>query len=321
MSPSPLARINGLSVDFATGRGTVHALDAVTLDIKANSIVGVVGESGSGKSTLALALLGLLPANLERAEGGLVFEGETFDFADPDGLGRLRGDRVAMIFQDPMTSLNPVFTIETQLIDAQRAKFGTLGRAALRERARRMLDKVGIPEAGDRLGDYPHQFSGGMRQRIMIAMALLIEPRLLIADEATTALDVTIEAQIVAALDRLRADFRGSILFISHSLGLVSELCDDVVVMYAGHVVESGPVDRVFLAPAHPYTRALLACEMNEGDGGRRFRSIGGEIPNLIERPGGCVFAPRCGVAVERCRQAPPLAEHGADHRAACWLA
>ena len=314
--------VSGLSVEFASNRGTVHALTAVTLDIKPNSIVGVVGESGSGKSTLALALLGLLPANLERAAGRLDFEGEVFDFADRAGLGRLRGNRVAMIFQDPMTSLNPVFTIETQLVDSQRATFGHLGRAALRERARRMLEKVGIPDPGTRLGDYPHQFSGGMRQRIMIAMALLIEPRLLIADEATTALDVTIEAQIVAELDRLRADFRGSILFISHSLGLVAELCDEVVVMYAGHVVESGPVDRVFLAPAHPYTSALLACEMNEGDGGRRFRSIGGEIPNLIERPRGCVFAARCGAAVERCRQAPPpLEPHGADRRVACWLA
>jgi peptide/nickel transport system ATP-binding protein len=315
-----LARLEDASVGFATARGLVRALDRVTLEIPPNRIVGVVGESGSGKSTLALAMLGLLPGNLAAASGRLVFDGERFDLADRAGLARLRGDRIAMVFQDPMTSLNPVFTVGTQLVDAQRAKLGRQGTAALRRRAAAMLAKVGIPEAAARLDDYPHQFSGGMRQRIMIAMALLVEPRLLIADEATTALDVTIEAQIVAELDRLRQEFQGSILFISHSLGLVSELCDEVVVMYAGHVVESGPVARIFLAPAHPYTRALLACELDEGGGERRFRSIGGEIPDLARPPAGCVFAPRCPHAFERCREPPPLADRGDGRNAACWL-
>ncbi|MFO1056910.1 MAG: ABC transporter ATP-binding protein [Dongiaceae bacterium] len=315
-----LARIEDASVGFATARGLVRALDRVTLEIPPNRIVGVVGESGSGKSTLALALLGLLPGNLAAASGRLVFEGETFELADRAALARLRGNRAAMVFQDPMTSLNPVFTVGTQLVDAQRAKFGRLGTAALRGRAAAMLAKVGIPEAAARLDDYPHQFSGGMRQRIMIAMALLVEPRLLIADEATTALDVTIEAQIVAELDRLRQEFQGSILFISHSLGLVSELCDEVVVMYAGHVVESGPVARIFLEPAHPYTRALLACELEEGGAERRFRSIGGEVPDLARPPAGCVFAPRCPHAFARCAEPPPLTERGDGRRAACWL-
>jgi peptide/nickel transport system ATP-binding protein len=316
----PLARLEHATVAFGTSRGVVRALDDVSLDIPPNRIVGLVGESGSGKSTLALALLGLLPGNLAGAAGRLTFEGEAFDLADRRALARLRGDRIAMVFQDPMTSLNPVFTVGTQLVDAQRAKFGRLGTAALRDRAAAMLAKVGIPEAAARLDDYPHQFSGGMRQRVMIAMALLVEPRLLIADEATTALDVTIEAQIVAELDRLRQEFQGSILFVSHSLGLVSELCDEVVVMYAGHVVESGPVAAVFMEPAHPYTRALLACELDEGAGQRRFRSIGGEIPDLARPPAGCVFAARCPQAFERCREPPPLAERGAGRRAACWL-
>jgi peptide/nickel transport system ATP-binding protein len=266
---SPLLSVRDLSVSFAAGGANVDALHGVSLDIGKRRIVGVVGESGSGKSTLALSILRLLPANLSRLEGEIWFEGKNLIALPEPRLRQLRGSRIAMIFQDPMSSLNPVFSVETQMVDVQRAKNPELGRRQMRRRAIDMLATVGIADAARRIANFPHQFSGGMRQRIMIAMALLTEPELLIADEPTTALDVTIEAQIVRLLERLRADFGVSIMFISHSLGLVSELCDDVVVMHAGTVAEQAPAVELFADPRHPYTRALLASEMKlrvEGD-------------------------------------------------------
>ena len=259
---NPLLSVRNLSVSFAAGGAEVEALQGVSLDIGGGSIVGVVGESGSGKSTLALSILRLLPANLSRLEGEIWFEGENLIALPEPRLRQLRGSRIAMIFQDPMSSLNPVFSVETQMVDVQRAKNPELSRRPMRRRAIDMLATVGIADAARRIADFPHQFSGGMRQRIMIAMALLTEPELLIADEPTTALDVTIEAQIVRLLERLRADFGVSIMFISHSLGLVSELCDDVVVMHAGTAAEHAPAVELFADPRHPYTRALLASEM-----------------------------------------------------------
>jgi oligopeptide/dipeptide ABC transporter ATP-binding protein len=319
---APLLDIAGLGVTFATSRGTVQALRGVDLAIPRGRIIGIVGESGSGKSTLALAILNLLPANTIERKGSIALDGQNlFDLPQAE-LRHFRGDRIAMIFQDPMSSLNPVFSIGTHLIDAQKAKNGSVGRAEMRRRAVAMMRKVGIPDAERRLGAYPHQFSGGMRQRIMIAMALLAEPDLLIADEPTTALDVTIEAQIVRLIQQLRADFQGSIIFISHSLGLISELCDDVIVMYAGTVVEAAPATELFTNPRHPYTRALLDCELSTGGSEKRLRSIAGEVPNLITVPPGCIFAPRCPVRVERCTsENPRLRECGPAHRAACWLA
>jgi oligopeptide/dipeptide ABC transporter ATP-binding protein len=291
---APLLRIEDLSVSFAGGQGVVHALSQVTLDIQRGRIIGIVGESGSGKSTLALALLRLLPGNLLDCSGRILLEGTDLLKLSQAQMRGVRGRRISMIFQDPMSSLNPVFTIETQLIDAQRASRPGLSTGEMRQRALEMLAKVGIPDPPARLRAYPHQLSGGMRQRAMIAMALLTEPAILIADEATTALDVTIEAQIVALIRVLRSDYAGTILFISHSLGLVAELCDEVVVMYAGTVVESGPSAAVFANPQHPYTRALLECELDLQDGADRFVSIPGEVPSLIDPPGGCIFAPRC---------------------------
>jgi peptide/nickel transport system ATP-binding protein len=317
---TPLVEIRDLSVSFATTRGEVRVLRDVSIDIGRGRIVGIVGESGSGKSTLALALLRLLPANLSRLEGAIRFDGEDLLALPEPRLRRLRGSRIAMIFQDPMTSLNPVFTIETQMVDVQRAKNPGLGRRAMRKRALDMMAMVGIADGARRIGDYPHQFSGGMRQRIMIAMALLAEPDLLIADEPTTALDVTIEAQIIRLLENLRRELGVSIVFISHSLGLVSELCDDVVVMYAGAVAEQAPATDLFAAPCHPYTRALLACEMStREEGDERLVAIPGEVPDLVTVPPGCVFAGRCLESEAACLLAPPgLRPCGGSHEAAC---
>jgi len=317
---SALLEVRGLSVSFATSRGNVHVLRDTWLEIGRGRIVGIVGESGSGKSTLAMSILKLLPANLSRLDGEILFDGENLLAKPEHELRRLRGNRISMVFQDPMSSLNPVFTVETQMIDVQHANGVRLSRGEMRTRAVEMLRKVGIADAESRIGDYPHQFSGGMRQRIMISMALLTEPDLLIADEPTTALDVTIEAQIVRLLESLRAEFGLSIIFISHSLGLVSELCDDVVVMYAGTVVERAPAEELFRDPRHPYTRALLASELStRDDSGRRLQSIPGEVPDLVNVPPGCIFVDRCPDRIPICRvQDPGLRPAGPGHEAAC---
>ena len=313
--------LRDLSVSFRVGEKELRALEGISLRILAHRIVGVVGESGSGKSTVALALMGLLPANATAVTGSMVFDGESYDLANRTAIERLRGDRIAMIFQDPMTALNPVFTIGTHLVDAQRRKHPDLSTSQRKERARAMLARVGITDTTERLGQYPHQLSGGMRQRVMIAMALLAEPRLLIADEATTALDVTIEAQIMAEIETLRGAIEGSILLVSHSLGLVSQICDEVVVLYAGRVVEHRSARELFVAPRHPYTRALVACETSADDGTRHFRSIPGQVPRLADRPAGCAFASRCPVAIARCRsERPPWRGTEGGHGAACWL-
>jgi oligopeptide/dipeptide ABC transporter ATP-binding protein len=313
--------VEELSVDFLTPRGRVHALRRVSLRVPQNRIVGIVGESGSGKSTLVLAALALLPGNAEVLAGRVMFDGADVLTLPPAALRELRGRRIAMVFQDPMTSLNPVLSIGTQMIDLQYRE-RALSRADKRRRAEALLQRVGIPDAASRLDDYPHQFSGGMRQRIAIAMALLAGPDLLIADEPTTALDVTLEAQIIHLLRELRLELAGSILFVSHNLGLIAELCDEVVVMYAGEVVEEGGVLDLFHRPGHPYTRALLECDpAGSGGAGRELATIPGEVPDLIRPPPGCVFAPRCGLAFERCRREAPGWTPVADgHRARCHL-
>jgi peptide/nickel transport system ATP-binding protein len=318
----PLLRIEGLTVSFTTSLGAVQALRSVNLTVPRGRIVGIVGESGSGKSTLALAILRLLPANTEIASGRVLLDGEDLMSLTPESLRRVRGHRISMIFQDPMTSLNPVYTVETHLVDAQRAGDPSLSGAEMRARAAAMLARVGIPDVETRLAAYPHQLSGGMRQRVMIAMALLTEPEILIADEATTALDVTIEAQIVELIRRLKADYEGSILFVSHSLGLVSELCEEVVVMYAGTVVETASSADLFADPKHPYTQALLRCELTLDSGGdERLLSIAGDLPSLIDLPRGCIFAARCPHRMARCLEAvPPLLDIGGGRQAACWL-
>jgi peptide/nickel transport system ATP-binding protein len=317
---APLVRVHDLTVHFRTGNGTAEVLRNVSFELGRGRAVGVVGESGSGKSTLAAALLRLLPPNLARLDGAIELDGRNLLALPPAETEALRGTRFAMIFQDPMTALNPVFTIGNQLVDLQRAKRPRASKAELRKRAAAMLARVGIADAPHRLDQYPHEFSGGMRQRVMIAAALLTDADLLIADEPTTALDPTIEAQIVALMRDLRGEIGGTLMLISHSLGLISELCDDVVVLYAGTVVESGPMDEVFRRPLHPYSRALIACEIAQDVArGDKLASIPGEVADVTRVPAGCIFADRCPDAVPACREAvPALRAVGPERRAAC---
>ena len=273
---SPLVAIRGLKLEASTARGTAHILRGIDLDIGRGRILGVVGESGSGKSSLAICLLRLLPANITRLDGSVAFDGTELLGLDDAQMAGWRGRRVAMIFQDPMTALNPLFTVSTQLIDVLLQRYPGISRKDAWARAHAALVDVGIADAELRLRAYPHQLSGGMRQRVMIAMALLVEPDLLVADEPTTALDATVEAQIVDLLEALRRKFSGSIVFISHHLGLVAQLCDDLCVMYGGTVVETGPAAKVLTRPRHPYTRALLECELEDDVHDGRLKSIPG---------------------------------------------
>jgi len=319
----PLLSIRGLEVRYATERGPARVLRSVDIDIPENAVVGVVGESGSGKSTLALTLMDLLPGNAQQSAASLLFEGVELSSLPPSQRRRLRGSRMAMVFQDPMSSLHPLFAIGTQMVDIQRIRHPELSNRDLGRRAAAMLTRVGVPDAAARMSRYPHEFSGGMRQRVMIAMALLAQPKLLIADEPTTALDATIEAQIVELLRDVRSDIRGSVILISHSLGLVADLCDHVIVMYAGEVVETGPLDDVFGTPQHPYTRALLDCEIDPWaavEKGAALPRIPGAPPDLVQIPAGCVFAPRCPRRHERCSAAPALKSLDGDRTVACWL-
>jgi oligopeptide/dipeptide ABC transporter ATP-binding protein len=318
----PLVAIRGLTLQAHTPRGDAQILRGVDLDIGRGRILGVVGESGSGKSTLASCLLRLLPANVTRIEGRVSFDGTDLLALDEKAMAIYRGTRIAMIFQDPMTSLNPLFTVGTHLVDVLHRREPGLSRADALAKARAMLVKVGLSDPDLRLAAYPHQLSGGMRQRVMIAMALLVSPDLLIADEPTTALDATVEAQIVALFEALRRDFSGSVVFISHHLGLVAQLCDDLCVMYGGTVVETGPVAAVCEAPKHPYTKALLACEIEEDASEERLVSIPGDVPDPVAGVQGCIFAPRCSYAIERCRvETPRLRPVGSGRTAACHRA
>jgi len=302
---NPLVSIRGLSVEATGARGPIHMLRGVDIDIAPGRIVGVVGESGSGKSTLAAAIIGILASNVTRVAGEIRFGGMDLLGLDEDGKRSLRGDRIAMIFQDPMTVLNPVFKVGSQLVDVvKRKKPGTSRRAALNE-AEAMLLRVGIADPAARLACYPHQLSGGMRQRVMIAMALLTNPQLILADEPTTALDATVEAQIVELFRDLQRETSSSVLFISHHLGLLSEFCDDAIVVYAGLVMEAGPMVDLISRPLHPYTAALIACEIDEGDDGTPLRTIPGGPPSPSAPLSGCAFAPRCASADDVCRTSP----------------
>jgi oligopeptide/dipeptide ABC transporter ATP-binding protein len=314
--------ISGLSVDFVMPQATIRALREVDLAIPRGSILGVVGESGSGKSTLALAIMGLLPA-AARIAGGSIRLGQRELVGTPERAMRsLRGTRLSMIFQDPMTALNPVRTIGDIMRDVQ-YRDRTISRSQRRLRAAALLRKVGIPDAERQLDRYPHQFSGGMRQRIAIAMALLGRPDLLIADEPTTALDVTLEAQILHLLRSLRSEIDGSILFISHNLGAIAEVSDEVAVFYAGQIVERGPVRAIFHDPRHPYTRALLACDPARiSETSRRLPTIPGEIPSLAKPPAGCAFSDRCSLATSNCRSVAPVSRPiGRTRSVRCHLA
>ena len=318
---SALLEIRDLVVEFQTLEGVVHAANGVSYAITEGQTLGLVGESGSGKTVSALSAVRLLqepPARI--VSGQVLFRGQDVLQFDKAGLQRLRGAEIAMVFQDPMNSLNPVLTIGEQITEAMVTHLGA-SQAQARQRAAELLELVGIPNAGSRLGDYPHQFSGGQRQRAMLAMALACSPALLIADEPTTALDVTIQAQIIDLVKNLRQQLGMAMLWITHDLGVVAELADRVAVMYAGRVVEEGDVFDIFEAPAHPYTAMLMqSLPRLDLESAEPLAAIPGAPPDLLALPAGCPFAPRCAYVHARCRsETPPPAVIGPSHLAACW--
>ena len=317
-----ILEVDDIRTRFHTRDGAVHAVNGISFDLSEGELLGVVGESGSGKSVTMMSLLKLLPMPpAEIVSGRALLEGEDLIGLDTDALRRVRGARVGFIFQDPMTSLNPVLSVGYQLTEPLRIHLGMRRREA-RRRAIELLERVGIPAAASRLDDFPHQFSGGMRQRVMIAIALACDPRVLIADEPTTALDVTIQAQILDVVKRLRRESGTAIIWITHDLGVMAGLADRVMVMYGGLVVERASVDKLYKHPRHPYTRGLLGTLPRlDGTRAERLESIPGQPPNLDRVPAACPFAPRCGHAFERCRQENPPLETVADgHEVACWL-
>jgi oligopeptide transport system ATP-binding protein len=320
VSDAPLLRVDDLRVRFWTRRGIVHAVNGISFDVRPGETIGLVGESGCGKSVTALATMGILPRAARIPSGSIKLEGRELLGLSERGWRRVRGKEVAMIFQDPMTSLNPVLTIGAQLREAIEEHLD-LDRKAATRRAIELLDQVGIPSASSRLKNYPHQFSGGMRQRVMIAMALACEPKLLIADEPTTALDVTIQAQILDLLRELVAQRDTALVLITHDLGVVAGTCERVQVMYAGTLVEAGTADQLFSSPRHPYTLGLLQS-VPRLDLGRRqpLRPIPGAPRNMLSEPDACPFAPRCPYRIERCTAELPLLEPlDTGQRAACF--
>jgi oligopeptide/dipeptide ABC transporter ATP-binding protein len=314
--------VEGLRTHFHTRAGVVRAVDGVDLSVEAGSTLGVVGESGSGKTVTALSVMRLIepPGRIEEGSR-ILFEGDDLACAEEDELRSVRGNEISMIFQEPMSSLNPVHTVGDQIAEAVRLHRG-VGRRAARDRAIEMLDLVGIPSPRQRAGDHPHQLSGGMRQRVMIAMALCCDPRLLIADEPTTALDVTIQAQILELMLDLRDRLGMAMMLITHDLGVVAEMADEVAVMYAGRIVERGSVEALFRSPQHPYTEALLQSIPVLGmTRAEPLRVIRGMVPSPLRWPSGCRFAARCDRAFERClHDDPPLLGSEGSQQAACWL-
>jgi oligopeptide/dipeptide ABC transporter ATP-binding protein len=318
----PLLSVNNLNVSFRTDEGLVRAVRGVSFDVAKGETVGIVGESGSGKSVTNLAMMGLVPMPPGKIEAGTAMFGDKDLLRSSESeLRKIRGRRIAMIFQDPMTALNPLMTIEQQLTEAPRLHLG-MSRKEARKRAAEMLDLVGIASPEKRLRDYPHQFSGGMRQRVMIAMALSCEPDLLIADEPTTALDVTIQAQILDLLSDLQKRKGTSIILITHDLGVVAGHCDRVLVMYAGRVVEKAGIDELFASPKHPYTSGLLESLPRFDEAGQdRLLAIAGQPPDMTKVPNGCSFRPRCPYATEQCREIdPPLRQLSPARQSACLL-
>ncbi|WP_206667475.1 ABC transporter ATP-binding protein [Muricoccus nepalensis] len=319
-TPMQALEVRDLAVTFATERGPLRVLDGISFALPPGRTVALVGESGCGKSVASLAIMGLLPPNAA-VEGAIRLEGREIAELPPEERRKLRGADLAMIFQEPMTSLNPVFTAGDQVAEALRLHQG-LDRARAQAAAVAMLEAVRIPEAARRARQYPHQLSGGMRQRVMIAMALACRPRVLIADEPTTALDVTVQAQILALLDDMRGETGAAVLLITHDLGVVADHADEVVVMYAGRVAETGPAARVLATPQHPYTVGLLgAAPRLDGPRGTRLATVEGTVPDLADPPAGCRFKTRCPFRVAVCDTAPPLLEVAPGHRAACHRA
>ena len=322
MSGEPVLQVEDLAVHFDTDDGVVKAVDGVSFSVQRGEMLGIVGESGSGKSVANMTILGLTRSPNAEITGRIMFEGKDLVELDDDGLRDIRGSKISMIFQDPLSSLHPFFKVGKQLVEAIQVHQDLDDRAAM-ARAVELLGLVGIPDPERRAGEYPHEFSGGMRQRAMIAMALTNEPKLLIADEPTTALDVTTQAQILRLIERLRQEFGMAVIMITHDLGVIAEVADRVQVMYAGQVVESGTLDQIFYDPQHPYTWGLLGS-LTRVDRPRtaRLAQISGQPPSLISLPTGCHFRPRCPHAFTKCTQEPPLEERIAErgHTDRCWL-
>ena len=320
IAKEPFLAVEDLRVEFSTRRGTVHAVNGISFEIAAGDTLAVVGESGCGKSVTALAILGLLARNGQVRGGRALLNGRDLLRQSDRALRRVRGREIAMIFQDPMTSLNPVLTIGRQVREALETHFD-MNRKEATERAAELIDRVGIPSAEARLRDYPHQFSGGMRQRAMIAMALACKPKLLIADEPTTALDVTIQAQILTILRELVAQEDVALILITHDLGVVAGMCERVNVMYAGMFMETGSADQLFDSPRHPYTLGLLqSVPRLDAERRTRLQPIEGAPPNMLRAPGSCPFQPRCRFEVAESREhVPPLVEVEPGHKVACF--
>lgn len=319
MSSSPLLEVKNLRVEFPSRRGTLLALDDISFSIAPGEILGVVGESGAGKSLTGAAIIGLLEPPGRIAGGQVLLAGQRIDNLPYETMRKIRGRQIGAIFQDPLTSLNPLYTIGRQLIETIRTHL-PVNEEQARNRAIRLLQETGIPAAEARIDQYPHQFSGGMRQRVVIALALAAEPKLIVADEPTTALDVSIQAQIISLLKRLCKDHGAAVMLVTHDMGVIAETCDRVAVMYAGRIAEVGPVADVIHRPSHPYTVGLMGSIPAMGEERERLAQIDGAMPRLNAIPKGCAFNPRCPRVFDRCRvERPDLLDAGAT-RAACWL-
>ena len=316
---APLLEVRNLRVEFPTRRGVLTALDDISFEIAPGEILGVVGESGAGKSLTGAAIIGLLDPPGRVTGGEVRFDGRRIDNLPYEEMRRMRGRHIGAVFQDPLTSLDPLYTVGQQLIETIQTHL-PVSTAEARQRAIRLLQETGIPAAAERLYQYPHQFSGGMRQRVVIALALAGEPRLIVADEPTTALDVSIQAQIISLLRRLCREHGAAVMLVTHDMGVIAETCDRVAVMYAGRIAEIGPVSAVIHAPAHPYTVGLMGSIPAMDEDRPRLLQIDGAMPRLSAIPPGCAFNPRCPRVFDRCRvERPDLLDAGAT-RAACWL-
>jgi len=315
---APILEIIGLKTQFNTRRGILTAVDDVSFSLETGETLGVVGESGCGKSVTALSILQLLPRPMGKiAEGKIMFQGTDLAKAGLAAIRRIRGNDISMIFQEPMTSLNPVFTTGFQVMEPLRKHRGMTKSQAKKE-AIKLLELVGIPEPASRIYDYPHQMSGGMRQRVMIAMALACRPKVMIADEPTTALDVTIQAQILELMKQLQREIGMTVLLITHDLGVVAETCQRVIVMYAGKIIEKAPVEELFSSPAHPYTNGLLNSLPKTGSH-HALKPIPGTVPSMLQLPSGCAFQERCRFSDRKCLEDPPWIEIRQGHMVRCW--
>lgn len=317
MIPQNLLEVNNLHTVFSTKAGDIVAVNDVSLQLKEGEILGLVGESGSGKSVTGFSLMRLVDAPGKIIQGEVLFRGQNILDVSEKSMRHLRGNRIAMIFQDPMMTLNPVLRIETQMIETLRAH-EKISKKAAWQRSKEMLVLMGVPSPEERLKSYPHQLSGGMRQRVAIAIALLLRPDVIIADEPTTALDVTIQAQILSEVQKLAKNYGTALIWITHDLSVVAGLADRIAVMYAGQIVESGSIDQVLLEPKHPYTKGLIKSLPSENQRGQRLQQINGVTPNLLVLPKGCAFASRCEQVIDVCHQAPELYTEPTGHQVRC---